>query len=218
MKTKNCAFCKKVFHKKDNYSKNYWETAKYCSIKCGRAVNNPRTAKPNRYDLIEWDGKPEFDIVVMYIEKDGVEHKVLIDRKKWEAPEICNYRWSLSNGYPSRRVQINGKSTTKPIHWFITPNPAKGFVVDHINGDKLDNTMSNLRELPHRLNIANQRIKNIYGAPGVRKTKSGKYHARIKHKGKEINLGRFPTVNAARQARIQAERKYWGISFTEEKI
>lgn len=46
--TKTCQHCKELFSKRNNYSLNYWYTAKYCSHVCSReALPEPHMGKPH---------------------------------------------------------------------------------------------------------------------------------------------------------------------------
>jgi hypothetical protein len=82
--------------------------------------------------------------------------------------------------------------------------------IDHINHITSDNRWKNLRVVSHHTNGKNQRkyTSNSSGVTGVRLRSSGKWRARIYHKGSHIDLGTFSTFEAACSARKQAEEFY----------
>ena len=85
--------------------------------------------------------------------------------------------------------------------------------VDHINGDRADNRISNLRLATRSENLRNKRKfpTNTSGYVGVYcYWQRGNWNARISVNGRNINLGYFATKEDAAQARAEAERKYWG--------
>lgn len=82
--------------------------------------------------------------------------------------------------------------------------------IDHINGNRSDNRIDNLREATDAENIQNQRhatIKNASGIMGVRKG-SASWHARITVNKKPIHIGCFSTPELAHQAYLEAKRIY----------
>lgn len=84
-------------------------------------------------------------------------------------------------------------------------------VIDHINGDKLDNRWVNLREVDHRGNSLNLSVRkdNKTGTMGVYPTKSGKkFFSRIKDNGNIIHLGTYDTLEEATEVRKEAEIRY----------
>ena len=106
-----------------------------------------------------------------------------------------------SNGYLS--VTVLGKRyLAHRLAWELsygTPAPA---LIDHVNGDKLDNKISNLRELGKSGNAQNQKkamANNALGVLGVCKHK-GKFQASIEVDGKSKYLGLFTTVEKASAA------------------
>ena len=70
------------------------------------------------------------------------------------------HRWhadiSGKTAYAKRQVPGGKRQRGIKMHREIM-NPPKGFVVDHINGDGLDNRRSNLRVCTHAQNITNSR-------------------------------------------------------------
>lgn len=77
--------------------------------------------------------------------------------------------------------------------------------IDHINGDRMDNRVSNLRIVTPAQNAAN-RLRAGRLSPGVDASSDGKYVARITHPGtkKRLYLGRYRTEAEAAAAFIGA--------------
>ena len=91
----------------------------------------------------------------------------------------------------------------------------KNNVIDHINGDRADNRLVNLRSVPHEINSRNMRTRgnSKSGYAGVNYYKSlGKWQARICVDGKSKHLGYFATVDDAVVVRRKAERRYGFIN------
>jgi hypothetical protein len=83
--------------------------------------------------------------------------------------------------------------------------------VDHINGNKLDNRIQNLRLVDHVENARNAKTHshNTSGHRGVHWYKAyGKWSAYIQVKGRNICLGYFLEKQDAISARLAAEEKY----------
>ena len=80
--------------------------------------------------------------------------------------------------------------------------------IDHINGDRSDNRLCNLRHVSNKQNGRNQRRQsgNTSGVTGVCWHKRfGKWIAQIRVDGKYIYLGMFTDINDAAAARKKAE-------------
>jgi hypothetical protein len=83
--------------------------------------------------------------------------------------------------------------------------------VDHINGNSGDNRLENLREVSHRNNMKNVklRIDNKSGHVGVSYcSKRNIWRARIKTKTKDTHLGYFKTKEEAIEARLIASKEH----------
>jgi hypothetical protein len=83
--------------------------------------------------------------------------------------------------------------------------------VDHINGNRADNRMQNLRCVDHETNMENQRTArqdNKSKFLGVTWHKQpGKWRARITLRGKQTHLGHFPTPEAAHERYLEVKRQ-----------
>lgn len=101
---------------------------------------------------------------------------------------------------PKPRVQIY-------LHHFLTNWPE----TDHINGDGLDNRRSNLRQVTHRQNMANQRLRrdSKSGYKGVNRSRS-RWQAGIKVDYRQRHLGTFETAEEAARAYDAAAIAAWG--------
>ena len=85
--------------------------------------------------------------------------------------------------------------------------------IDHINGIRTDNFISNLRDVSPTINLQNRRNRqrnNQSGALGVCWHKdSKKWRACIRFDGRQKSLGYFQTVADASEARKAAELIYY---------
>lgn len=82
-------------------------------------------------------------------------------------------------------------------------------VIDHINGDKLDNRIENLRGCDsNKINLENTSVysNNKLGVKGVRKH-GNKYTAQITHNSKQHYLGMFTTIKEASRAYEKAREE-----------
>ncbi len=154
------------------------------------------------------------------------EHKVL----KISIKELRE-RFDYSEGFLSRKSGINaGKPIVgsnevytrisfndKPqlghrlIYAWHNGEIGKGLVIDHINGDKKDNRIENLRAVSRSQNGQNRKKQsnNKSGVVGVSFAKQHKkWQARIKTNGKIKYLGFYTDKNEAIKARKEAEIKY----------
>lgn len=116
------------------------------------------------------------------------------------------------------RVDLCGPEETKRflIHRLVATlfieNPDGKLQVDHIDGNKLNNHLSNLRWATRVENLANRKVfkSKKSGLPKGVRAQCGKYMARIRINGKNISLGTFETIELAATAYADFARKHYG--------
>ncbi len=89
-------------------------------------------------------------------------------------------------------------------------------IVDHINGNRADNRIVNLRAITGSQNQINKTLPANHptGVAGVTKLKSGKWKAEIKYKNRRHYLGTYSSFDEAVNARKKAEEKHGFNNFT----
>jgi len=102
------------------------------------------------------------------------------------------------------------KNKRYPVHrliwWLLKGNLPKG-QIDHINQDRLDNRIENLRDVTNQINNKNStlRITNKSGYTGISWDKITKsWRCSITVAGKCINLGRYKLLEDAIAVRKEA--------------
>jgi hypothetical protein len=110
------------------------------------------------------------------------------------------------------KIQIFGKVyCAHRIAWLIYYGKHPEYGIDHIDGDKLNNAISNLRDADQLENSKNAKlsIANKSGFTGVTwAVHRNKWRSRIMFEGKDITLGFFSDIEDAISARKSANKKY----------
>lgn len=149
-----------------------------------------------------------------YIRHDKYIEMILLDKNKKEKARtlidfedfelVIQYHWGFD------RYVTNWKIGS--LHRFLMNCPTDK-VVDHINGNVLDNRRNNLRITDIRHNSINKKVmsNSKTGIAGVTWNKyHNKWRATITVDGKCKYLGYFDNINDAINVRHQAEIKYFG--------
>ncbi len=120
---------------------------------------------------------------------------------KWYLIQNCNYVCGNNK---------NGKDFL--LHRFIM-NPPSNKLIDHINGNKLDNRKCNLRIVNKSQNAMNSKKpkNNTSGVKGVYWDKlSKKWEASIQVNMKKKSLGYFKNKDESIKARKESESELFG--------
>lgn len=176
------------------------------AIKAQWATKEKRDArrKPNIY--IE---KSNYTEIKIYRKSKDIYETALIDK---EDTEKCKkHHWNITDGYLAYSYIANKKESSLRIHRYLI-NVPEDKIVDHINGDPLDNRKCNLRICTKLENAWNRTTNkdSKTGYKGITLTKWNTYEVSIAYKGNKIYLGAYKIKKDAIEARRKAELKYFG--------
>lgn len=132
--------------------------------------------------------------------------QILVDTEM--VPVLSEYTWCLNaSGYAVSRTKGKYVRLNRLI---LDCEP--DFVVDHINGNKLDNRKANLRRCKPVENSRNKGLgrNNQSGVPGVSRRADGKWRVRIMVGRTEKALGVYDSFEKAVAVRRKAEKTYFG--------
>lgn len=136
-----------------------------------------------------------------------------------DAGRIAQYSWHLAQQphrpglqYVAAWAKPSDKVVKIRMHRLIIDAP-DGVLVDHINGNGLDNRKSNIRTCNHSENQRNRgpqrnSVSQYKGVSLCRAT--GRWRCRIQVDGKDIWIGRFDTESEAAHAYDAAARIHHG--------
>ena len=198
----------------------------------------------------------------LWLNKDELSDKVVIvDDEDYDkvVEEVTRYNndGSLRKGtgkwyywtnkkYGGKQEYATTGCRSKSIHRLVMDAP-KGMVIDHINGNGLDNRKENLRICTHSENAMNQRLKShsVSGYKGVQYEPTRKYKYTSKktgittvkeykmklpysayvgdpnRKNRHLFLGRYATAEEAARVRdkmaLELHGEYAYLNFPDEK-
>ena len=145
------------------------------------------------------------------------ETGVMTWRRRADLASWWNTRYSgkpvtTVNAYGYLQVSLNKERVlAHRVAWLIHHGAWPFGEIDHVNGNKLDNRLENLRDVTSSENHKNmpKASNNTSGALGVSWRKDlGKWSAYIKAGGGKKHLGHFSCFDEAVTARREAENFY----------
>ena len=151
--------------------------------------------------------------MISFDPRNGKFHwKIHITNARKKPGDIAGY---LSSNKEYWRINLMGQEIrAHRLAWYLHygEDPGADLLVDHINGDSLDNRIDNLRLVTESENSKNRKKgnNNTTGFKGVYQNKDGSISARIDVNGKNKYLGSFKTVELAAKAYKEASIKYHG--------
>ena len=141
----------------------------------------------------------------------------IVDDSDYE--ELSRYKWCLNGGcYASRGFHVNGKLIIEKMHQRVLGAAPPGYVIDHINGNTLDNRKENLRFVTPQQNVFNSNRKtpkisgiNPSGYKGVHwRNDRKKWRVSITCDGIRHDIGLYENKHEAARAYNEAARRFFG--------
>jgi hypothetical protein len=115
----------------------------------------------------------------------------------------------MRSGYV--RTSIDGASHyVHRLAWLHYYGQWPAAVVDHIDGNKANNCIANLRDVSRAMNQQNRRkprADSMTGLMGVSLSRNGKWRATIRVDGKDCFLGYHATAEAAAAVYLSAKKR-----------
>ena len=133
-----------------------------------------------------------------------------VNRGRVKAGDVAgNLDTSVGKGY--WRVKLYGKSyyVHRLIYMMFHGHIPRNKQVDHINRDRSDNRLENLRLVTKNENMWNSEGKGVFKHTDEGRVK--RYQAYLTYNNKRKNLGYFHTEEEALEARRVAKEKYHNI-------
>lgn len=120
--------------------------------------------------------------------------------------------WLTDKGYLGVEVDRR-KLCVHRVVWVMTHGEWPSGSLDHKNGVRADNRISNLRIATAAENTRagrnGQKFRSKYGR-GVTRERTGRFRAKVQHEGRDVHIGMFATPEEALAARVEWEQANWG--------
>lgn len=139
-------------------------------------------------------------LVPLQNKKGEIVASALVDEDM--AVALCQWGWGFHR-YAQRSQRIAGRHLTIYMHQVvINARSGAGYqiVVDHVNGDHLDNRRENLRVTTRSGNMQNRRgadRDSLSGVRNVRPTRGGRWAVRVRVHGREYSGGSYASLDEA---------------------
>lgn len=205
-----CEVCGRKLKKKIRiYGKTVCSKHMHQLFKYGKTLDsNPRTQNdPNDYII-------NGDVAIFNVYNVKQEKVAEFSVDKEDAKRIQTFKWRIDVNNRIVTGNCTKKQPRRDISYVVLDmKPVDGLVIDHIDGNPLNNQKSNLRVTTQSNNVCNKTHMSNSSIPyiGVAYDKSRKRWAvEISKNHKRYRLKRWKTIEEACYARLVAAEKVFG--------
>ena len=150
--------------------------------------------------------------VALFELREAIDYDPLSGTFAWKRGAVSRRcGWISESGY--LRIKVLGRSyMAHHLAWALVRGEWPK-MLDHANGDPLDNRIANLRPATPRENRGNAKVNanNVSGLKGVQfHPHTGRWRARIRKHGRLVALGLFDTPEKAHAAYVAAAADVFG--------
>lgn len=188
-----------------------WDYTRRMIKRSGMVLPTPAATSRNRYRRTTMSGadstltQARLKELMHYDPDTGVFVRIA----KARGAKVGKSSWA-DNGHGHIRMTVDGvQYVAHRLAWFYVHGVWPIKFLDHINGNRQDNRICNLRECDDELNQQNR-----HAAPSHSSTRligatphQGRFRAQIRVKKKLIRLGCFDTAEEAHAAYLKAKRE-----------
>ena len=166
-----------------------------------------------QYRGFSLDNPSRNDARLAVIQGDIAKIPLGVNAKDGYAIVDKEFAWLEKHQWTKLPIGYAHNSEVGYLHHNILGKPANGLLLDHINRDKLDNRVRNLRFADFSQSVGNTkpRAQSFSDYKGVQFNKQkNKWQALITKKRKKTHLGFFIVETDAARAYDEAAKEYWG--------
>lgn len=197
--TRKCCICGDTFHSSFNGND-------YCGKHYSQMWRNGYIMDRTIYDKNYFIQEGNITRMITFNKKNEASGEVLLDTS--DVDIVKQYKWYITIRKSKLYCYGTVQGSKIALHRFLlnTTN-----IVDHINGNSLDNRRCNLREVTPQQNSYNKKIHGKFFA-GIIKTnyvKESPYMVFFSHNNKEQYLGSFSSYEEAALCRLKKEAEVW---------
>ena len=163
---------------------------------------NRKTALPPDADLLQWA-----TMHFQYLPDGNLVFKRDPRHPECAHAKMIGRRVGGDDGHGYLMCMLMGhKAKVHQVVWLLHTGAFPTKPIDHINRNRRDNRIENLRLATDLENMQNIVAATAPGAGTWKSPRSGRHMARMTHKGKKIYLGYYDTKEAANAAFANAKR------------